>query len=107
MYGYSSRLSSSKYSSKRRNKKLIKEKEAAERDTFQAKATAKTARADAGEILVASRQFVSDTEKEVQRAVGSIQESETHVQEISGAAQAAAGRAETAAHSAQKALGKA
>ena len=92
---------------KEKEHKLVDEKEAAERDTLQAKATAKTARADAGEILGAFRQFVSDTEKEIQRAVGSIQESETHVQEISGAAQAAAGRAKTAAHSAQKALGKA
>ena len=106
---------------KEKELKLVEEKEAAERDALQAKATAKSARADAGDILGACRQFVSDSEKrekvfldarldtkkEIQRAVGSIQESETHVQEISGAAQAAAGRAEIAAHTAQKAVGKA
>ena len=105
---------------KEKEQKLVEQKEAAERDTLQAKATAKSARADAGEILGAFRQFVSDseqrekmfldgrldTEKEIQRAVGSIQESETHIQEISGAAQVAAGRAEIAAHSAQRAVGK-
>ena len=101
--------------------KLIEEKGAAEKDALQAKATAKTARADAGEILGAFKQFVLDLEKrekafldgrldiekEIQRTVGSIQKSEMHIQELSGGAEAAAGRAETAAHAAQGAVGNA
>ena len=104
-----------------REQKLVEEKEAAEEDALQAKATAKTARADAGEILGAFKQFVSDLEerekvfldgrldieKEIRRTVGDVQESEMHVQGMSGVAQAAAGWAETAAHTAQKAVGKA
>ena len=101
--------------------KLVEEKGAAEKDALQAKATAKTARADAGEILGAFKQLVLDLEKrqkafldgrldiekEIQRTVGSIQESETRVQGMSGGAQVAVGRAETAARTAQQAVGNA